>query len=466
MRLLLMILLTCVCINLHAQVAIITTIAGHDTDGYCGDNGPATDACLNVCEYLCLDNAGNIYIADGLNSRVRKIDKTSGIITTIAGDGTNDYNGDNIPATSAHLYGPEGICTDSFGDVYIADGLNNRIRKITASTGIITTVAGSGPTALFGGYFGDGGAATDAQLSGPVGVIADRYGNIYFGDFSNNVVRRIDAVTGIITTFAGKQGPPMYNGGFVGYTGDHGPATNAVLSGPFDVFCDSVGNVFICDSYNNVIRKVSITTGIITTVAGNGIAGHMGDGGDATRAELNLPHGGFIDKQGNMFIAEWQDGVIRKVDARTNIISTVAGNDTMGFSGDGGPATDAKTNCSDVCVDDYGSLYIADQYNNRIRMVYDPKLAVPVVNGTQKEQEYTIWPNPNNGSISLGQMVPDSKPVTAEIWNEVGIAVYQDELQFSGGRDQLHMMNAAPGLYLLRLTDSKNRVFTLKFVVQ
>ncbi|MBS1525536.1 MAG: T9SS type A sorting domain-containing protein [Bacteroidetes bacterium] len=466
MRQLLMILLTCACVNLRAQVAIITTIAGHDTDGYCGDDGPATDACLSVCEFLCLDNAGNIYIGDCDNSRIRRVDKTTGVITTVAGDGIRDYNGDNIPATDAHLYIPEGVCTDSAGNVYIADCGNNRVRKITVSTGIISTVAGSGPTAYFGGYSGDGGAATNAQLSQPIGVCVDRQNNIYIGDYGNDVVRRVDAKTGIITTFAGKQTTSMYTGGIVGYTGNGGPATNAVFSGPIDVFCDSIGNVFISDIWNNVVRKVDINTGIITAIAGNGIAGDIGDKGPALRAELNAPEGISIDKYGNLYIALRENGVVKKVNGRTDTIITVVGNDTLGFSGDGGTATNAKTTCSDVCVDDYGTLYITDEYNYRIRMVCDPKLAVPVVNGTQNTQEYMLWPNPNNGSISLGQMIPDNKPVKAEIWNEVGMAVYQDELQFTGGKDQLHMMNAAPGLYLLRLTDSKNRVFTLKFVVQ
>lgn len=456
-----MILLTCACVKLHAQVAIITTIAGHDTDGYCGDGEPATDACLSVCEYVCLDNAGNIYVCDCFNSRIRKVDKTTGFMTTVAGDGTRDYNGDNILATSAHIYIPEGVCTDSAGNVYIADCGNNRVRKITVSTGIISTVAGSGPTAYFGGYSGDGGPATNAQLSQPGGLCIDRHGNIYIGDFANNVVRRVDASTGIITTFAGKQTTSMYTGGFAGYSGDGGQATNAVLSGPIDVFCDSAGNVFICDIWNSAIRKVDIATNIITTVAGNGIAGYSGDGGLSTHAELNQPGGMYIDRQGNMYIAEWANGTIRKVDARTNIITTVAGDGSPGFAGDGGPATNAKLIPSDVCGDDYGSLYIADEDNHRIRMVYDPKLAVPIIN---KDEEVNVFPNPAFNKITVSYHFTSNGVV--QIMDIAGHLAATHNLSAAKQEEMIDVSGFPPGMYLYRVMQKDTPVSSGRIIKQ
>ncbi|MBS1525535.1 MAG: T9SS type A sorting domain-containing protein [Bacteroidetes bacterium] len=445
MRLLLLIIsLVCACIQLHAQTGIITTICGQDTAGYCGDGGPASDACLNASEFLRLDSVGNIYIGDCGNSRIRKIDKATGIIISIAGDGSRDYNGDNIPATNAHLDVPEGICNDILGNIYIADSYNNRIRKITVSTGIITSVAGSGPTAFFGGYSGDGGPATDAQLSGPVGLSVDRSGNIYIGDYANNVVRRVDAATGTITTFAGKQTTSMYTGGFVGYSGDGGPATNAVLSGPIQVFCDSIGNVFICDQYNNAVRKVDIVTNIITTVVGNGIAGYSGDGGLPTHAELNQPAGMYIDKQGNMFIAEWMNGTIRKISATTNTITTVAGNGTQGYSGDGGPATNAETNCSDVCVDNYGSIYIADGYD--IRMVYNPKLSVPTAN---EDEVVKVYPNPALNKVTVSYHFTSDGVV--QIMDITGHLVATNNLSAAKQEEVIDVSGFSPGMYLYRV---------------
>jgi len=336
------------------STGVISTVAGTGWPSYCCDGGPAVDAELHFPAAIVLDPAGNLYIADTDNNLIRKVTVSSGIITTIAGSGF--YSGDGGPATSALLNYPSGIVADPSGNLYIADYFNCRVRKVSASTGIITTFAGNGLC----GYTGDGGAATDAQESYPAGVALDSAGNLYIA--GENSIRKVTASTGIITTLAGSSVP--------GYSGDGGPATSAALSGPQAVAVDSAGNLYIADADNNCIRKVTISTGIITTVAGNGTAGYSGDGGAATSAELSYPSGVALDSAGNIYIADFDNSLIRKVTVSTGLITTVAGNGNEGFSGDGGPATNAALFFpAGVTLDSAGNLYIADYYNNAIRKV-------------------------------------------------------------------------------------------------
>ena len=345
------ILLFLLFLPLITEAQYITTICGSDTAGYTGDGGPAKNAKLNAPYGICNDKYGNIYFADGLNNRIRKINASTGIITTIAGSDSAGFSGDGGPATNARLFITEGICIDIAGNFYFADAGNNRIRKITVSTGIITTVAGSGPTGLLNGsYSGDGGPATNATLNEPCGVCLDIYGNIYIADYTNNVVRKVDASTGIITSVIGK---------------------NAAISGAIYVTVDSSGNIYFSDQWNSLVRKLDQSTGIMTIIAGNKNAGYLGDGGLAIYAELNQPGGIFIDSKQNIFIAEYGNGTIRKIDAITGIITTVAGTGNPGYSGDGGPATIARMWPTDVFLDKCGTMYIDDYQNNTIRMVSD-----------------------------------------------------------------------------------------------
>ena len=328
---------------------IISTVAGiYPGGGFSGDGGPATSASLSLPTGVAVDAAGNLYIADLGNSRVRKVN-TSGIITTAAGGGTG---GDGGPATSALLW-PAGVAVDAAGNLYIADQYHNRIRKVSPS-GIISTVAGNGTP----GFSGDGGPATSASFSAG-GVAMDAAGNLYIADGGNNRIRRVDA-SGIITTVAGN--------GLYKFGGDGGPATTASLSNPCGVALDAAGNLYIADSGNKRIRKVS-PSGIISTVAGNGTRGFSGDGGPATSASLYYPTGVAVDAAGNLYIADRGNDRIRRVNA-AGIISTLAGNGTYGFSGDGGPATAASLRLpTGVAVDAAGNLYIADTYNGRVRKV-------------------------------------------------------------------------------------------------
>lgn len=316
----------------------------------------AINAQLGDPSGVAVDANGNVYIADQFNSVVRKINGVTGIIATVAGlgQGAPLFSGDNGPATNARLFFPHSVTVDASGNIYIADTGNQRIRKVTASTGIITTVAGNGT----GAYSGDNEPATAASIFNPTAIAVDNNGNIFIADYENNRIRRVDNSTGIITTVAGT--------GALGFTGDNSFATSAQLSNPSGVAIDGGGNLLIADTYNQRIRKVDLLSGIIVTITGNGVAGSAGDNGPATSAQLNVPQGITLDGSGNLYIADYASGKIRKVAAGT--ITTVAGNG--GFGGDGGPATASSIKYPNgVGVDAAGNIYFADQYNNRIRKI-------------------------------------------------------------------------------------------------
>jgi len=329
----------------------INTVAGGGPDKL-----PALSAALANPTSVAFDSAGNLFIASF--HFVSKVDAGTGIITTVAGNGTFGFSGDGGPATSAQLNAPFGVALDSAGHLYIADTGNQRIRKVDAETGIITTVAGNGSF----GFSGDGGPATSAQLKNPFSVAPDSAGHLYIADLGNQRIRKVDTGTGIMTTVAGNRS--------FGFSGDGGPATSAQLHAPLDVALDSAGHLYIADLGNRRIRKVDTGTGIITTVAGNGSFGISGDGVPATSARLASPLGVALDSAGHLYIAENFTHRIRKVDALTGIITTVAGNGSFGFSGDGGPATSAQLNLPvGVALDSADHLYIADLQNRRIRKV-------------------------------------------------------------------------------------------------
>jgi len=277
---------------------IITTVAGNGGYGYSGDGGPATSAALYNPWGIAIDSAGNLYIADSDNNRIRKVN-TAGVITTVAGTGNYQYNGDNIQATSANLQTPQYVTTDSQDILYIADTNNQRIRKVNTS-GIISTVAGNGTN----GFSGDGGQSTSAQLNYPRGMFIDSANNLYIADMYSSVIRKVDAY-GIITTIAGNT--------TTGFSGDGGQATSAQLYYPFDVTKDSAGNIYILDSYNSSVRKVN-TSGVITTIAGIGSTGNgNGNGVQATSATLSYPKGIAIDSANNLYIADSGNGRIRRI---------------------------------------------------------------------------------------------------------------------------------------------------------
>jgi hypothetical protein len=374
-------------LNIDAQ--IITTIAGNGTGSYNGDGTQATNADISSPKGIACDISGNIYIADYSNQRIRVV-STSGIINTIAGNGTAGYSGDGGQATNAEIHNPEGVAVDAAGNVYIADIANNRIR-IVNTAGIINTFAGNGTA----GYSGDGAAATAAKLNGPQGVAVDALGNLYIADQYNNVIRKVNT-SGIISTVAGNVTQ--------GYNGDGGAATAAEINQPYGVVCDALGNMYIADQGNSCIRKVN-TAGIISTVAGNGTQGYGGDNGAATVAALYYPRGITVDTAGNLYIADLNNNVIRKVDT-SGIITTIVGNGfdagtgNGGFSGDGGNATAAELNGPrGIVCDVFGNLFITDTYNNRLRIVTSATSGVEQF--VSNNEQASIYPNPANQSFVI-----------------------------------------------------------------
>ncbi|MGB6946258.1 MAG: hypothetical protein WBE37_27925 [Bryobacteraceae bacterium] len=330
----------------------ISTVAGTGGAGDTGDGGPATSAEVNGPRGVTEDIFGNLYIAEYYGQRVRKV-TPGGIITTLAGTGVAGFSGDGGPATSARLNGPYRVTVDLAGNVYIPDSGNSRVRKVSPD-GTITTIAGNGAV----GRSGDGQLATNAELNYPEAVAFDPAGNYYIADEGANVVRKV-STSGIITTAVGT--------GVAGYTGDGGPAASATLDGPVGVQVDASGNVYISDQINDVIRKV--TNGIITTVAGTGVFGFSGDGGQAIQAEFGYPASVGLDAAGNLYIPDVNNNRIRVL-FTNGTIESVAGNGVEGYGGDGGPALDAAINVPrSVSVAPNGNVYIGDFGNNRVRML-------------------------------------------------------------------------------------------------
>jgi hypothetical protein len=364
-----------------SAAGILTVVAGNGTFGYSGDGGPATSAQLSGPQGLSVDSSGNLFIADTGNSVIREVAAGTGNIQTVAGyfaEGPG-YSGDGGLATSAQLSDPYGVFVDAPGNIFIADTSNSVIREVLAGSGIIQTVAGN--FSAGGGYSGDGGVPTAAQLDLPEGVFVDGTGNIFIADTNNSVIRAVNTqsapvtIAGItipagdIQTVAGSN----YNsnsGTACKFTGAGGPALSAFLCEPVGIFVDGSENIFIADTDNYAIREVG-TTGTIATVAGTpGTVGYSGNGGLATSAVLNYTASAVVDGSGNVFIADTDNYVVQKVTAASGDIQAFAGNNTLAYSGDGAVATGASLSFpGGAFADAAGNVYIADTNNSVIRVV-------------------------------------------------------------------------------------------------
>ncbi len=343
------------CIRKISTSGVITTVAGINDDG-----AAATLAQLRGELGVFVDSSNNVYVSDANNNRIRKV-SASGIITTVAGVNIGGYSTDGGAATVTTLGQPSAVFVDRTGNILISDFDNNRIRNVSSS-GVISTLAGHSSLYFSGGYSGDGGMATDAYLNFPAGIFKDNHDNLYVVDRGNNCIRKVD-VYGVITTIAGI-------GGSYGNSGDGGPATDAQLACPKGVFVDAFDNIFIADQCTNSIRKIN-AAGIISTIAGasDGSSGYSGDGGSAVSATLNYPTGIVGDALGNLYISDSYNHRVRKVDV-SGIITTLAGNGSAGFSGDGGPASVASLNFpTGISLDRNGNIYLADEWNHRIRKI-------------------------------------------------------------------------------------------------
>lgn len=423
--------------SLSAQ--IITTVAGGGTNYH---DGPATAAHLDGPTSVAVDARANIYISciyGDITSTgiIRKVDG-SGIITTIAGNGSAGFTGDGGAATSAGLATPRGLAIDAVGSVYFVDAAIYRVRKISTS-GVITTIAGTGTY----GYNGDGIPATDAQLYNPAGVAVDWSGNKYITDPGSSRIRKIDR-HGIISTIAGN--------GTRGYSGDGGPATAAQLKGPNGIAVDGSGNVYFSEWGNYSVRKIS-PMGIITTIAGTGTRGYNGDGIAATMAQLNDPAGVSVDDVGNVYIADASNYRIRKVNT-SGIISTIAGTGVPGFSGDGGAAILAELSTSGLTYAS-GKIYFCDGYRDgRIRVItpssvfVDPVPTVPV--------GISVYPNPTHGHFRANLTSTTDEQVKMVIMDMAGRKIKEVNAKTNTPTDI--QFNVPPGVYTLIVVTESEKI--------
>jgi DNA-binding beta-propeller fold protein YncE len=339
------------------QSWIITTAVGTGERGYGGDRGPAERALLNGPFDVGFDADGNLYFSDTFNHCIRRVDARTNVITTIAGCGEAGYSGDGGPATRARFNEPYGIVVDQAANVYVADRHNHCVRRVDAATGIVTTFAGNGSS----GFSGDDGAASRAGMVEPNGLALDpKHSRLFIADVADHRVRVVDLISGNIWTFAGT--------GEAEHSGDDGPATLAGIHGARAVKVAADGTLYILERQGSTLRRVEPRTGIITTVAGTGARAYSGDDGPAQAAAFNAPKEFAIDREGNLLIVDTENHAIRQIDARSGTVATIAGNGRQGGDGDGGPARAAsldRPHGAAVATD--GSIYIGDTNNHRIR---------------------------------------------------------------------------------------------------
>ena len=371
------------CVFKLSTSGVLTLVAGNSRAGFSGDGGPAVNAQLNSPQGVAFDPAGNLYIADSLNNRVRMV-TPQGIISTFAGNGLSSPDSvpgsfnDGGPATQGLLKRPQGVATDGAGNVYIADTGDNLIREVTNATGLISSIAGDG----YPSYYGEDGPAVNSELHTPSDVAVDSSDNVWIADTVNEYIREVVASTGYIHHMVGNNGTPNPGPGTEGYTGDGAAAQLATLYSPVGVALDSTGNLYIVEQGDSRIREVNngtstvtfpgtnikVQAGWIETVVGTDIVGFNASNTTANATPLNYPTSVTLDPSGNMFVADTLNLRLRKV--ANNSISTVAGNGLFSYGGDGGAAAGAQLNApKGVAADPAGNLYIADTGNNAIRKV-------------------------------------------------------------------------------------------------
>ena len=406
-----------------SPTSIIQSVAGNGTQGYTADGVAATSSGLYSPSSIAVDAAGNIFIADSANNRIREVDASTHLISTVAGTGFAGFSGDGGTPTLAMLNAPTGIAVDSAGNLFIVDRGNSRIREVSAATHTISTVAGT----TIVGYNGDGIAATSAQLNLPFSIAVDAAGNLFIADEGNGRIREVIAGTQQISTVAG-------NGTF-GYNGDGISAVTAQLNAPYGITVDSAGNLFIADTNNNRIREVNAGTKLISTVAGTATKGFNGDGASATSSQLSVPYAVAVDAAGDLFIADFGNDRIREVNATTKLMSTIVGTGIVGYNGDGIVPTSANLqNPWGVAVDFYGDVFVADTFSNRARIVTPGAPSVTVTAATFTTIQASL------PTINLGQ----AELLTATISSIAGTP-NSGTVTFYNGTTALYVANVSNG---------------------
>ncbi len=352
-------LLACFCLVQPGSGGIIATVAGTGQPGSGVEGQAATATALDQPFDVAVDARGDLYLADTMNHRVLRVDRTKRLVYAVAGDGHPGFSGDGGPARAARLNEPYGLCLDGRGNLYIVDRLNRRVRRVDGRTGVIETVAGDGEARSSG----DGGPAVKAGLVEPNGVaLADSGKSLLIADVAGCRVRKVDLASGLISTLAGT--------GRRRHDGDGGPAAAASVFGARAVDVGPDGSIYILEREGNRLRKVDHGTGLIRTIAGTGEKGYSGDGGPAVKATLDGPKELAVSSSGDVYVVDTENHAIRRVDARTGIITTVAGTGRSGPSGDGGPAAGASLDRPHgVAVQADGGILIGDTNNHRVRLV-------------------------------------------------------------------------------------------------
>lgn len=372
---------------------LASTVAGDGAWLYVQDGVPGPAAAIFLPMGEVVDAAGNLYLSDSSNNRIRRVDASTGLISTVAGIGAAGFLGDGGPAVNAEVSNPAALALDGAGNLYIADSSNSAIRVINAVTGIITTVAGTGGQP---GYSGDGGLATSAKLGQPYGLAFDALGNMYIADTNNNAIRKVNAATGVITTISGQAVP--------GFAGDNGPASAGQFNEPWGLAMGGDGSLYIADLNNNRIRKID-ASGTLTTAVGNGSLAFNGDGGAPQSASLNNPAAVAVDVSGNIYVADSGNNRIRKVTVSTNTINTIAGSGSTAFAGDNNNS-DQMTLYGpySLFIDELGDLYVGDMFHNRVRVISSNVASLSYatirVNRTSPPQPETLE-NDGNDTLNL-----------------------------------------------------------------
>ncbi len=413
---------------------IITTYAGNGgtSSVTLGDGGLATDAVVCSPFGVTFDNSGNLVVSSCWT--VRKINYTTNIISTIAGCDTTAIRREGVPATCTYIDSKNTIF-DRDGNYYVSDYANDIIQIVNNTTHIVNVYAGDGSS----GSIGDGGPATAAEFSSVAFLAIDTArGYLYIPDQGNYELRRVDLTTGIITTIAGN--------GTIGSGGDGGPATNAQFNLIQGVCVDHNGNIFVGDGGNGTVRKINISNGIITRIIGNGSYGFGGDGGPATNAMLTSPYSLCFDRNGNLYVSDLNNYRIRKYDTSTHLITTIVGTGVSGFFGDNGPATAAKINhVTGICIDSANNLYIADWNNQRVR-----KVNLNVSTETNKaiftNEKLSLYPNPTNSTLSINYNTTISN---VSIYNLIGQLLYNNE--YNNAKVELYVGDLAKGVYIIKV---------------